>query len=81
MSKNWHELSENEQKAVKQRTPYTIAEFMAEYSQPNWCQYTDALCANLGCWALFYGNVHSENDCSDCECKRIVNPESEANNE
>jgi hypothetical protein len=70
VSKFWHELSVAEQQAVKQRTPYTVGEFMAEYAQPDWCQYPGALCADLGCWSLFYGTVHSESDCGDCELRK-----------
>lgn len=66
--KYWHKLTKAEQSKVKVREHYTLGEFMAEYSQPDWCIYPNALEAYMGCWALFYGRVHSDRICKKCEC-------------
>jgi len=66
--KYWHKLTKAEQAKVTAREKYTLSEFMEEYSQPDWCEYTDALEAMMGCWSLFYGHVHSEKTCKKCEC-------------
>ena len=64
----WHKLTKAEQSKIKAREHYTLGEFMAEYSQPDWCIYPNALEAMMGCWSLFYGHVHSEKTCKKCEC-------------
>lgn len=74
MKKYWHELSEEEQQAVKQRELYTIGELQAEYSQPDWCKYPLALEGGFGCWSLFFGYVHGEGAemCEICEYSRTI---------
>lgn len=69
MKKYWHELSKKEQQEVKHRKNYTIGDFQAEFSQPEWCQYPLALEGNMGCWSLFDGFVHGEGAvmCEQCE--------------
>ena len=64
----WHKLTKAEQSKVKAREHYTVGEFMAEYSQPDWCKYPNALEATMGCWSLFFGRVHSDRICKKCDC-------------
>lgn len=68
MKKYWHELSKKEQEEVKLRNGYTVGEFLNEFSQPDWCSYPEALESVMGCWALFFGDVHDKNYCRRCEC-------------
>ena len=63
MKKYWHRLNNAQQKRVKERKDYTLGEFMKEYSQPDWCEYPNALEGEFGCLSLFYGMVHSEKFC------------------
>jgi len=67
MAKYWHELSKEEQEEVK-KSGITIAEFLLEYAQPDWCLYPNALEGRLGCWSLVDGYIHSEEDCKTCDC-------------
>jgi len=65
--KYWHELSKEEQEKFIQEEKITIGEFMKKFKQPDWCSYPNALEGLMGCWALVFGCIHSEEDCKDCE--------------
>ena len=65
--KYWHELSKEEQEKFIQEEKITIGEFMKKFKQPDWCSYPNALEGLMGCWALVFGYIHSEEDCKDCE--------------
>jgi len=71
MKKYWHKLNNAQQKRVKERKNYTLGEFMKDYSQPDWCEYPNALEGEFGCWSLFYGTAHSEKFCKKCECYKL----------
>jgi len=64
--KYFHELTEKERAEMPEKT---VGELMANYSQPEWCNYPDALGGTMGCWSLLSnpGNI-SKAFCSTCEC-------------
>ena len=67
MNKYFHELTEEEYEALK-NSGATWADVMANYKQPDWCDYPDALEGVMGCWSLIYRKPVSETYCKDCEC-------------
>ena len=76
MKKYWHELEKEEQKKVFSRKNYTIGDFMAEFSQPDWCEYPNALEGQIGCWSLVYPeHEFSEENCKDCDCYKHLKGE------
>jgi hypothetical protein len=68
MKKYFHELTDAEfEQAVKKKKTY------ADFLQPDWCSYPDALSFNMGCWALTDRIIKSKDDCKDCDrCKRYL---------
>jgi len=62
----YHEISKEELEDGKK---LSVQQFLKKYSQPDWCDYPDALVPTLGCWSLVYFRESiSENFCSNCEC-------------
>ena len=68
MKRYWHELSKEEQKELIFKKNLTVEELMKNFKQPDWCFYPEALNGLMGCWALLFGYVQSEEDCKDCDC-------------
>lgn len=69
--KYWHELTDEEVNQLFERK-ITIGDLMENYKQPDWCDYTDALAGQMGCWSLMdaFGtrkNISHE-FCKDCDC-------------
>ena len=67
MKKYWHKLSKEEQQKLIEGG-LTVEELMERFKQPDWCTYINALGGNLGCWSLVWGDIHSEDDCKNCDC-------------
>ncbi len=65
--KYFHELTE-EQRLELMKDSMTLGEMMEQYSQPDWCEYPNALESIMGCWGLFYGSVKKDEKCKTCEC-------------
>lgn len=68
MKKYFHELTDAEfEQAVKEKKTY------ADFLQPDWCGYPNALAFNVGCWALTERRIKRLDDCKYCErCKYRV---------
>ena len=66
----FHELKEAEFEYILDLFPYlTCREFAGLFSQPEWCEYPDAV-SPLGCWSLTGFMVTGEEYCKGCECKK-----------
>lgn len=69
--KFWHEVSDEE--AKNYGGAMTVGDFMKKYSQPEWCNYHEALNPMLGCWSLTDNSLRKKISlefCKDCpECK------------
>lgn len=71
--KYWHQLSQEEIDGLVS-SGKTWGEIMAEYKQPDWCSYPEALRGEMGCWSLIDFRVDglrtkiSNEFCKDCEC-------------
>jgi hypothetical protein len=66
----WHTLEDSTIKRLIARKT-TWGEVMKRYSQPDWCNYPDALEGVMGCWSLI--DVHlrhqiSRDYCKGCDC-------------
>lgn len=70
----WHELTEEEQQAVMKRNNYTIADFVKEFCQPDWCRYPGALRGMMGCVSLVDGYVRDSSYCKACEYFNAQSP-------
>ena len=46
----------------------TWGEVMERYSQPEWCEYPNALEGVMGCWSLVSSLIKDESGCKSCEC-------------
>jgi hypothetical protein len=67
MIKYFHELTQEEfdNKVDKRMTWLKCGEL---YPQPDWCNYPDAVCGDMGCLSLMSFRIHTVKDCGDCEC-------------
>jgi len=43
---------------------------LRDYSQPEWCEYPDALCGQWGCWSLVGDRIGKIDDCGECEYRK-----------
>lgn len=66
----WHEKTPQERDAIiKERGLKTIGDVMANFDQPDWCDYPEALSGPMGCWSLLDPSITIMRDyCKDCEC-------------
>lgn len=64
----FHELTE-EQLTELYSSSMTWGDLMQKYSQPDWCEYPNALEGPMGCWGLVYRHVnkHGKDYCKTCE--------------
>ena len=65
----FHELTEDEFNALVE-SKITWGDVMQKYSQPDWCEYPNALEGQMGCWGLVFRTVskRGETYCTACEC-------------
>lgn len=51
MKKYWHRIPDKElQKRISRK--WSCDRIMRRYSQPEWCNYPEALSGLMGCWSL-----------------------------
>ena len=62
----WHLFDVDKQLEIQQQYK-TIGWFVRHYRQPEWCKYPEALSGLMGCWSLWYRNIHKETDCKNCD--------------
>jgi|HubBroStandDraft_3_1064219.scaffolds.fasta_scaffold49176_4 hypothetical protein len=73
MDKYFHELPQTDVDALI-KGHKTWGDIMAEYKQPDWCGYPEALGGEFGCWSLVdirNGGLRTmicPAFCKDCEC-------------
>ena len=77
MKPYWHEAPEEELLALVENK-VTIKESMEIYSQPEWCDYPDALSGIMGCCSLMdikgTRKLISHDFCKDCDCYNDKTP-------
>jgi hypothetical protein len=66
----WHELTDEQRLDIWDNGGLTVGQFMKKYSQPEWCEYPDALQPMMGCWSLVMLPIHAKtmDYCKNCEC-------------
>lgn len=70
MIKYYHELTQEEYNKIF-KTGITWGELSATYPQPDWCSYPDAVCGEIGCWALVGGCIREVEHCKRCDyCRK-----------
>ena len=68
--KYYHELTEDEYNKLKERG-LTYGELAKLHPQPDWCEYPDAICGEMGCWHLtMLHAVKTQADCALCDFRR-----------
>ena len=72
MIKYFHELTLEELKELAKKNP-TWQEVAADFPQPKWCGYPDAVAGGMGCWSLMLLRV-SKNFCKGCDCYQEAQP-------
>jgi len=65
MGQYFHELTQEEFDKLC-ATGMTWRECAEQHPQPNWCQYPNAVCGEMGCWSLMYQDVTGEEFCKQC---------------
>jgi hypothetical protein len=65
MIKYFHELTEEEFDNLAE-TGMNWENCAKSYPQPNWCSYPNAVCGEMGCWALMTFSIKEEHDCKNC---------------
>ena len=65
----WHELTDEQRLDIWDNSGLTVVEFMKKYSQPEWCEYPDALQPMMGCWSLIMLPIQAKTKayCKNCE--------------
>jgi hypothetical protein len=66
MKKYFHELTNCQRNKLDENLTYE--ELAAQFPQPPWCTYPDAI-SYLGCWSLTGGIVKSEEYCKQSKCE------------
>ena len=67
MIKYFHELTKEEfGELLKEKL--TWEECAKLYPQPEWCEYPEAVCGEMGCWSLMYHKVTGKEFCKGCDC-------------
>lgn len=67
MKKYFHKLKKKEYEELM-KSDKTIADVMEEFSQPDWCNYPEALAGEMGCWSLVFRHGVSKKYCKNCDC-------------
>lgn len=63
----FHALTPEERKGILE-SHMTAGEFMEKYSQPEWCNYPEALTPIMGCWSLVSDHITVNNEsCKTCD--------------
>lgn len=67
--KYWHELTDEERTDIISTS--TVGFLMANYSQPDWCKYPEALGWTMGCWSLCDDETKVNYEfCKTCDCSK-----------
>jgi hypothetical protein len=66
MIKYFHELTDDEYEALEENGT-RWCDLPEKYPQPEWCEYPDALNAEMGCWSLVYRTGVNKEYCKNCE--------------
>lgn len=65
----WIEVPTEKQEKIL-RSKMLVGAFLKKYSQPDWCNYPEALAGMMGCWSLTLpGKIRAFKDCKGCECR------------
>lgn len=70
---HFHELTNKEYETLK-NSGATWRDVMATYSQPDWCEYPNALEGIMGCWSLVSEALRkkiSKEYCKNCDCFKV----------
>ncbi len=64
----WHQLPSEYRDSLFKTEGLTVGEVMQAYPQPEWCEYPEALCMEMGCWSLcWYPERINRAFCARCD--------------